>query len=53
MVKKFILELEVEEGHTDCYDCPFHDTEHGGCGNAFVMLDCNIFDLTTLIIKEV
>jgi hypothetical protein len=46
--KKFII--EVEEGETGCFDCPFHDSEHAGCGGGII--DCSKYNLATMKIKE-
>ena len=43
--KKFLL--EVEDGHTECKDCPFRVTS-----NKCYMLECNRINLATMKIKE-
>lgn len=46
--KKFII--EVKEGETTCFDCPFHDSEHAGCGGGII--DCSKYNLATMKITE-
>ena len=45
---KFVLEVEFEEGRTDCDNCPFR-TDNGCCDIPTEHnLNCDKYDLTTI-----
>lgn len=48
--KKFII--EVEEGRTECEDCPFHVTFPPMCNGVPIGLECGRINLATMKIKE-
>ena len=49
---KFVLEVEFEEGRTDCDYCPFR-TDNGCCDiHTEHKLDCDKYDLTTIKLKK-
>ena len=49
---KFILEVEFEEGRTDCDNCPFR-TDNGCCDIPTEhKLNCDEYDLTTIRLRK-
>ena len=49
---KFVLEVEFEEGRTNCDDCPFI-TDIGCCKvRTEHKLDCDKYDLTTIKLSK-
>jgi hypothetical protein len=49
---KFILEVEFDEGRTNCDDCPFK-TDNGCCDIPVEhKLDCDEYDLTTIRLRK-
>lgn len=49
-IKRFIL--EVEEGRTECEECPFHVIFPPMCNGAPIGLECGRINLATMEIKE-
>ena len=48
---KFVLEVDIKKGKTNCNDCPFL-TDNGGCEINPKDIDCNKYDLTTIKIER-
>ena len=52
IMANFVLEVEFEEGRTNCEDCPFR-TDNGCCDIPTEhKLDCDKYDLTTIKLRK-
>lgn len=48
---KFVLEVDIKKGKTNCEDCPFF-TDNACCKISPEHIDCNKYDLSTIKIER-